>query len=370
MNTLRIIHAADLHLDSPFDGSGPEQAAQRRAEQRQLLERLAELARTEQPDAVLLAGDLLDGDRVYYETAEALSRALGQIDAPVFIAPGNHDLYTARSPYAVNVWPDNVHIFRTGQIEDVELPGKNAVIHGAAFTTDGAGESLLRGFSAPDDGKLHLMVLHADVDARQGSRYCPVSTADIAASGLDYLALGHIHTCTGVQMAGGVPWAYSGCPEGRGFDETGEKGVLCGEVSRGRADLRFVPLCRRQYHIHQLDVTAGDDLQSIAGKALLHAAPEDLARFVLTGEADDGAIDLNALRERCAGAFYSVSFRDRTRVRQDLWARAQEENLTGLFLRVMKKKLDAAQTNEEAALIQKAVRFGLAALENREDAAP
>lgn len=370
MTTLRIIHAADFHLDSPFDGLSPEQAVERRAEQRQVLGRLTELVRSARADVVLLAGDVLDGDRVYYETVEALSRALGQIDAPVFIAPGNHDYYTARSPYAARAWPDNVHIFRSGQIESVELPGLNAVIHGAAFTADGRGDSLLRGFSAPDDGKLHLMVLHADVDARQGSRYCPVSTADIAASGLDYLALGHIHTCTGVQLAGSVPWAYSGCPEGRGFDETGEKGVLCGEVGPGRADLRFVPLCARQYRICELPVTGEDDLDSIVEKTMLYAAPDDLVRFVLTGEADDGVIDLNGLQARCAGAFYSVCFRDRTRIRQDLWARAQEENLTGLFLRAMKKKLGEAKTDEEATLIQKAARFGLAALENREDIAP
>lgn len=368
---MRIIHAADFHLDSPFDGLSPEQAVERRAEQRQLLERLAELARSTRAEAVLLAGDLLDGDRVYYETVEALSRALGRIDAPVFIAPGNHDYYTGRSPYAVNAWPDNVHIFRSGQIESVELPGLNAVVYGAAFTADGRGESLLHGFSAPQDGKLHLMVLHADVDARQGSRYCPVSSADIAASGLDYLALGHIHTCTGVQMAGQVPWAYSGCPEGRGFDETGVKGVLCGEVERGgKAALKFVPLCSRQYQVLELPVTEQDDTDSIVTQVLAHAAPRDLVRFVLTGQSGGAGIDLAALQERCEDSFYSVSFRDRTQVCRDLWARMEEENLTGLFLRCMRGRLNAAKDEDEAALIQKATRFGLAALENREDCAP
>ncbi len=365
---MRILHAADFHLDSPFDGLTPEQAVQRRAEQRQILERLAELACSTRAEAVLLAGDLLDGDRVYYETVEALARTLGRIDAPVFIAPGNHDPYTGRSPYAVNAWPDNVHIFRTDRIEGVELPGLNAVVYGAAFPTDGGGESPLRDFSAPRDGKLHLMVLHADVDARQGSRYCPVSSAEIAASALDYLALGHIHTCTGVQHAGSVPWAYSGCPEGRGFDETGVKGVLCGDVQPGgRADLSFVPLCSRQYQIRELPVTAQDDADSIAAQVLAHAAPRDLVRFVLTGQSGDAGLDLAALQARCADSFYSVSFRDRTQVRRDLWARREEENLTGLFLRCMQRKLSEAKDEDETALLQKATRFGLAALENRED---
>ena len=88
---LKIIHGADFHLDSPFSGLSPEQAVQRREEQRELLDRLAALARDRQADLVLLAGDLLDSERVYRETALALSRALGAIPCPVFISPGNHD---------------------------------------------------------------------------------------------------------------------------------------------------------------------------------------------------------------------------------------------------------------------------------------
>ena len=365
---MRIIHAADFHLDTPFDGLTPEQAILRRAEQRELLGRLAELVRTTDAQLVLLAGDLLDGERVYQETVEELKRTLEEIRVPVFIAPGNHDYYTHRSPYALTRWSDNVHIF-TGGLESVELPELNAVVHGAAFTADHAGESLLSGFAAPEDGKLHLMVLHADVDARQGSRYCPVSTADIAASRLDYLALGHIHTCTGVQYANDVPWAYSGCPEGRGFDETGDKGVLCGDVEKGRCSLGFVPLCRRRYLEHELTLTAEDDGDSIVSRALFYAAPENLVRFVLTGESA-GEIDTDALSRRCAPSFFSVAFRDRTRIYRGLWERAEEENLTGLFLREMQEKLKAAQSEEEAALLRKATRFGLAALEHREDCAP
>ncbi len=364
---MRIIHAADFHLDSPFDALSPEQAVARRAEQRTVLDRLADLARSTRADAVLLSGDLLDGDRVYQETIEALSRTLGQLQVPVFISPGNHDYYTHRSPYAVHIWPENVHIFRSGEIEAVELPQHNAVVYGAAFTADGRSDSLLQGFSAPDDGKLHLMVLHADVDAQQGSRYCPVATQDIASSNLDYLALGHIHMGSGVQFAGSVPWAYPGCPEGRGFDELGPKGVLCGEVDRGRADLAFVPLCQRQYRIHELTVTAEDTTETLSAQVLAHSAPKDLVRFVLKGESGPDGVDTAALTERCAGFFYSLSFRDKTRVSRDLFSRAGEENLTGLFLRCMQGRMDGAD-EETAALLQKATRFGLAALENREDA--
>jgi hypothetical protein len=143
--------------------------------------------------------------------------------------------------------------------------------------------------------------------------------------------------------------------------------VLLGQVGRGSAELEFVPLCRRQYKIIEVAVAAEDDVRTIAQRALAHAAPQDLVRFVLTGESGVAGVDVDALQALCAGGFYSVSFRDRTQVRQDLWARVDEENLTGLFLQAMRRQLDQAEDRERIDLLQRATRFGLAALENRED---
>ena len=108
---LTFLHAADFHLDAPFAALPPERAAQRRGEQRELLDRMAQLARDRQVDLVLLAGDLMDSEQTYAETAQALSRALAAIPAPVFIAPGNHDFWSEHSLYATMSWPENVHIF-------------------------------------------------------------------------------------------------------------------------------------------------------------------------------------------------------------------------------------------------------------------
>ena len=120
---LRMMHAADLHLDSPFAALAPEQAAQRRAEQRDMLRRLAEECERRNCQILLLAGDLFDSDRVYRETTDLLRQTLQDLNARVFIAPGNHDPYTPRSPYATLSWPDNVHIFRSRSVQAVRLPG-------------------------------------------------------------------------------------------------------------------------------------------------------------------------------------------------------------------------------------------------------
>lgn len=359
---LTILHGADFHLDSPFSGLTPEQAIQRRKEQRDLLDRLAGLARDVSADLVLLPGDLLDSERVYRETAQALARVLASIPCPVFLAPGNHDAYSGRSVYATLDWPDNVHIFRSGQIESVDLPGLNCTVYGRAFCSPRQQESPLAGFQANRrPGWLQLMCLHGDLAPQ--SEYGPISPADIAASGLDYLALGHIHQYSGLNRAGNTFWAYPGCPEGRGFDEPGEKGVLCLKAEPGAVSAQFSPLCRRRYEIISVDLTGAEDPLTGLLAALPQHTREDIYRILLTGESP--APNLAALERALADRFYALTLRDHTRLPQDLWARREEDTLTGLFLQAMWSKCQQEPDNQ---MYQMAVRFGLAALENGEDA--
>ena len=361
---LNIIHGADFHLDSPFSGLSPERAAQRRGEQRDLLTRLAQLAREKQADLVLLSGDLMDGETVYRETAQALSQALGGIPCPVFLAPGNHDCYSPSSVYATLDWPDNVHIFTTPAVEGVDLPQLNCTVYGRAFCSPHETESPLAGFQAAEDGRLTLACLHGDT--APGSGYGPISQEEIAASGLDYLALGHVHQYSGLRRAGETFWAYPGCPEGRGFDELGEKGVLWLEVEKGRTEAEFVPLCRRRYQILSVDLTGQADPAAAVLAALPPQTGEDIYRLLLTGERGLEGLDLGELERELSPRFWGLTLRDHTRAARALWERKGEDTLTGLFLREMEGRCQAEPENEA---VQLAVRFGLAALEHGEDVA-
>ena len=356
---LKIIHGADFHLDSPFSGLTPERAAQRRGEQRELLEALTGLAREERAGLVLLAGDLLDSRRVYPETAQALSRCLGDMPCPVFIAPGNHDYYSPRSVWATLDWPDNVHIFRSGQLERAELPG--CTLWGRGFTDAHHEACPLEGLEVPADGRLHLGCFHGAVGQEGG--YGPISPLDIAASGLDYLALGHVHQYSGLQQEGRTFWAYPGCPAGRGFDELGEKGVLCLEAEPGRVEARFIPLARRRYEILSVDITGAEDVLSRLRAALPADAANLICRLILTGESQPPR--LAALERALAPDLYGLTLIDRTRLPRDLWARREEDTLAGLFLQAM---WDRCQEEPDSPLWQLAVRFGLSALEGGEEA--
>ena len=355
---LKIIHGADFHLDSPFAGLSPERAAQRRGEQRELLDRLAGLAREKQADLVLLAGDLLDSERVFRETAQALRAALAAIPCPVFIAPGNHDFYSPRSVWTSLDWPENVHIFTSDALEAVELPG--CTLWGRAFSDAHQTACPLEGLAVPGDGRLHIACVHGCVGT--GNDYGPITPGEIAASGLDYLALGHVHQGSGLQREGGTWWAYPGCPEGRGFDETGEKGVLYVEAEPGRVPAQFVPLAKVRYEIITADITGPDGALFNILEALPGKTSDLICRLILTGEGD--APNLANLQQTLAPEFYGLTLIDRTRLPQDLWARREEDALTGLFLRTM---WDKCQGEPDNPLWQLAARYGLAALEGGEE---
>lgn len=124
------------------------------------------------------------------------------------------------------------------------------------------------------------------------------------------------------------------------------------------AAAKFVPVCRRQYRIETVELS---DFTA----ALPQGESPDLVRFLLTGESR-AAPDLTALAAQAAPRFFHVELRDRTTLPTDLWARAEEDSLTGLFLREMRARLDAAGESEKDKLLL-AARFGLAALEGGED---
>lgn len=152
-------------------------------------------------DLVLLAGDLFDSASPFRETGEQLAAALGQMRARVFISPGNHDWYGPGSPWETVDWPENVYVFKENRLTAVEVPERNLVIHGAAFSGPEQPESLLAGFTAPADGKCHIGLLHGELDGAE-ARYGPIRREEAAASGLCYLALGHVHKRTGAPDTG------------------------------------------------------------------------------------------------------------------------------------------------------------------------
>lgn len=356
---VKILHAADFHLDSAFAALSEEHARQRRRESRQLVSRMVDYANDHGVELMLLAGDLFDGERVYTETLEEVAAALGRFRGQVLVAPGNHDYYGLRSPYARILWPENVHIFKENRWGKVSFPQYGCAVWGTAFTAPEM-EALTENLTCDGEG-VQLLVFHGDVGA-VGSRYRAISHQWLANSGAHYAALGHVHEYRGIQRAGSTDYAYCGCPEGRGFDELGAKGFLVGEVDEQGAHLQFVPFAGREYHILPVDVTGREILPAV--RDALQGREADICRVILRGETEPKP-DVAALEEELAGLVWQLEVRDETRLQRDIWQGWQEETLRGLFLRQLRSEYETAD-EERRAVIEQAVRYGLAAMENRE----
>lgn len=247
-------------------------------------------------------------------------------------------------------------------MQTILFPQYGCAVHGAAFTApEEAEDRVLSGFTAPDDGLVHIGLIHGELTGSE-SRYRPLTTAAVMASGLHYLALGHVHGCSGVLRAGTVPYGYCGCLEGRGFDELGDKGFLAGEVSPEEAALQFIPFARRRYRIMEVDVTEGDPAET-ALAAIPQGWSEDVCRIVLTGS-PAAPVRPERIETALAGRFYALQVRDKTTARQELWERCGEDTLRGLFLRNLRDR--CGDDPQSRRLMEQAAAFGLAAIDDRE----
>lgn len=362
---IRILHAADLHLDSPFQALGRDKARQRRGEQRAMLDRIAKAAREHRADIAVFSGDLFDSEDVFSETGRMLGQTLASMEIPVFIAPGNHDWYGPRSAWAQLELTENVHLFTEPEITCVELPRLEARVWGTAFTGRYRTPPLLDFEAAKDGDIVDILAAHGEVGS-PASVYGAISEEQLARSGMDYAALGHVHSFSGLRRAGETFYAWPGCPEGRGFDETGQKGVILAELEPGSCRLEFIPIPGRRYEILRVDVTDAENVENEVLRAIPPDSAEDIYRIVLTGQAETPP-DLAALRRLLEDRFFALELRDETRPCRDIWAERNADSLKGLFLSRLWEAMENTPGSAGKEKIRRAAVYGLAAMENADE---
>lgn len=237
MKRIRIVHTADLHLGSSFAAMklSAEQGNYLRTAQLSAFKRILSQVQQCGADALIIAGDLFDNLFVDSLTLDYVLEGLGQVaPAQVYIAPGNRDPYTPESPYALEMWPDNVTVFSAGQWQSVQHSTLPLTVHGYGF--DGRNDSgdWFRTLNYDADGRIHVVVAHGterDHKPPEGKTFAPFSVNDLLCLKPAYIALGHFHQMTNISVADAAPAYYPGTPQGRNFQECGEKLCLQVEIS-------------------------------------------------------------------------------------------------------------------------------------------
>lgn len=294
MSGCRFIHAADLHLDSPFKGrlELPERLLQHMRESTfRALARIVALAIHEQVDFVLFSGDIYDASdrslRAQFRFKEALEE-LGSHGIRSFVIHGNHDPLAGYR--AALDWPDTVHVFSAERVESVTLRRAGgeayATVYGISYRQAAEPDNLALRYEVNRDvlGGVHIAMLHANVDGHAGhDNYAPCRLQELKGSGFDYWALGHIHTRAVLHER---PWVvYPGNPQGRHMKETGPRGVMLVEVEGGgKLDLRFCRTDAIEWQVARVDITGLEteqDLVEALLEALDSADPVELAEEAL-----------------------------------------------------------------------------------------
>ena len=249
----------------------------------------------------------------------------------MFITPGNHDFCQPNSPYIAEIWPENVHIFKHATMESVPVPSLDCTIYGAGYEAMDC-PGLLENFRAEGDSKWKIGILHGDA-TNTSSTYCPVSPQQVRLSGLDYLALGHIHK-TDSFRAGEALCAWPGCPMGRGYDETGIKGVILLELG-DTIHAEFRALNTHRFFDETIEV--GADAKQAVAALLPGVATEDFYRVTFTGYSD--GLDLDTLAQEFSH-LKNLILRDKTIPEKELWASVGEDNLEGVYFGLLHDALD------------------------------
>lgn len=265
MYGFRFVHAADLHLDTPFAGLGRSAPWLREALQGASLtafDRLVQLAVDESAAFMVWAGDVFDHTAPSLRAQLALRdglETLRQHGILVFWAHGNHDPYEALSTHIK--WPDNLHRFPPDQVTHVSVPkpgrrhGPLCEVYGISYPTESVTESYAARFRRSDRASWAMAVLHGNVGGQPGhDNYAPAALGDLTANAFDYWALGHVHHR---QVLSENPWVvYPGNLQGRHPRETDPKGAYVGAVDEsGHTTLEFHSLAPVTWQFVTCDVS-------------------------------------------------------------------------------------------------------------------
>jgi DNA repair exonuclease SbcCD nuclease subunit len=368
------VHAADLHLDSPFKGIFERQteiATRLKDATFDAYEKIIDLCIDEKVDALLVAGDIFDGVdhslRAQLKFVEGLRR-LDSESIRAFICHGNHDPineWKARVPF-----PPNTFRFDADVGKESVFPGdpNRAVIYGISYPVRDVTENLVKRFPVAEPEGVSIGLVHANVGSNKNHpNYAPCTLEDLQRTKYDYWALGHVHTRDIMQNQSPVV-VYPGNPQGRHSNETGARGVFLVDISDSKqVNLEFHAVDTVRWESLEVSIADLENVQdlleaadSVVEDALNAAEGRDLViRLTLTGrgsvhsalvnqsDVDDIQTQINETWARQQPFAYCERVINTTSSNINRAERLQAEDFVGDLLRLVDSFSDSPQLLEE-----------------------
>ena len=369
---MKIIHCADIHLDSKMSANlTKEKARERKTELLTTFQNMVTYGAEQGVAAIIIAGDLFDTKNVSATARNVVKDLIqGHPKIAFYYLQGNHDEGSFTS--GLSELPENLHLFGNNwtsyELSGTEnTSGKGVAVTGVELTPENSG-SIYNTLSLDVD-QCNIVVLHG-----QESEYSARDKAEIIHltalknKGIDYLALGHVHEYQSGQLDNRGMYCYSGCLEGRGFDECGQKGFVVLDIDDEKltAGFSFVPFAYRSLYTLYVDVTGAMTTQDVAvkmEKAISDSeySSRSMVKFVLVGEVDvDCEINTDFLKDMFEEYFYYEKVYDETRLLINYSEYEKDASLKGEFIRMV---LGSDMTEEQKSEV---IRCGISALSGEE----
>ncbi len=363
---MKIIHCADLHLDSPMRAHlDPVKSKERKMELLETFRNMVNFAAQENVSAILIAGDLFDTKRVSKMVMNAFLRQIEtHPDLDFYYLRGNHDSLSLPRSEGL---PKNLKLFSDTWTKYPLNASESVVLYGVEF--NGRNEHEIYDTLVVNERDLNIVMLHGQtVDHNMGDPTEYIQIPKLKNKGLDYLALGHVHSYAKEPVDDRCVYCFPGCLEGRGFDECGEHGFVLLDIDEEnfKYQATFVPFASRRFYRIEVDVTgmmSSEEMRDLIEQTLdtCRVDSTSLVKVVLKGDVDVACEkNIDYLLHAFENRFYYVTIVDETKMQVDFRMYAFDESLKGEFIRnVLASELTDAEKGE-------IIHFGLMALKGEE----
>ena len=333
---MKIIHCSDLHLDSKMETNlSKEKAKERKNEILLTFEKMVEYAKQNDVEIVIIAGDLFDKKNISVKAKRIVKNQIILNQEIDFIyLRGNHDedLFLEDDEDL----PTNLKIFNDKNWTTYRY--KNVVVTGIEFgklDSYNIYNSLIL-----EKNDVNIVVMHGQESKRNVKDKTEIiNLKELKNKNIDYLALGHIHKFKQDKLDNRGIYCYSGCLEGRGFDECGEKGFVLLEIEDGKIKTEFIKIAKRQLHEVKIDITGVTENYEIEQKIeekIKDISKEDLVKIILTGKVEAGITkDIDYLIKKYEDRFYFLKMYDETTLNIDYMKHQNDASLKGEFIRLV-----------------------------------
>ena len=332
---MKFIHCADIHLGSAHTSLPSDKAVIRKDEILSTFERLCDYAKANSVSAVIIAGDLFDEHRVTKKILDRVVNSISKCEGVDFLCLfGNHDEVNPLTnredlPCNFKIFTNEWTAFRYG----------NVVIYGVCF--DGLNHKTVSASFNANKNDVNVVVMHGAVGNYISTEDAyRISLPSFKDKNVDYIALGHYHTFALERLDARGVYAYSGCLEGRGFDETGEKGFVMIDVDGSKVNTQFTPFANRKIYTVEYTLNSQEDWLYNRAEILSYLQKEidskSLIKLIIRGDRNLTAFaDFNELTARLNELFFFAKIEDKTTVKIDPSSYENDKSIKGEFIRLV-----------------------------------